>query len=65
MTTVILRIVEDGKGGLRGTAEIPGEGFRTFQSDEDLLDTLYEWSEPDPSPGNGSGSTSSSAIRVT
>lgn len=64
MTTVILRINDDRSGGLRGTVELPGGTSKTFSSDEDLLDTIYEWSAPAPL-GNGSGSTSSSAMRVT
>ncbi|HXV70994.1 MAG TPA: hypothetical protein VEB69_06275 [Acidimicrobiia bacterium] len=64
MTTVILRIYEDRSGGLRGTIEVPGGTSRTFCSDEDLLDAIYEWSEL-CQPGKGSGSTSISAIRVT
>lgn len=65
MTTVILRITDDRKKGLRGTIELPGGGIRTFQSDEDLMDTIYEWSDPVPTSGNASGSTSSSAMRAT
>lgn len=65
MTTVILRITDDRTGGLRGTIELPGGGFRTFQSDEDLLDTIYEWSDPETASGNPSGSTSNSAMRAT
>jgi len=65
MTTVILRINEDRSGGLHGTLELPGGTVETFSSDEDLLDTIYEWSEPWVPSGNGSGSTSSSAMRVT
>lgn len=65
MTTVILRINDDRSGGLRGTVELPGGMFRTFSSDEDLLDTIYEWSAPTPPSGKGSGSTPSSPMRVT
>jgi hypothetical protein len=64
MITVILRIKDDRSEGLRGTVELPGGTSKTFSSDEDLLDTIYEWAESALS-GNGSGSTSSSAIRVT
>jgi len=65
MTTVILRLNENRSGGLRGTVELPGGIIKTFSSDEDLLDTIYEWSEPLAPFGKGSGSTSSSAMRVT
>lgn len=65
MTTVILRINEDRSGGLRGTVELPGGLSRTFSSDEELLDTIYEWVEPSTQSGKGSGSTSSSAMRET
>jgi hypothetical protein len=65
MTTVILRINNNRKGGLRGTVELPGVGTRVFQSDEELLDLLYEWAGSDRESGKGSGSTPSSAMRVT
>lgn len=65
MTTVILRINTDRKGGLRGTVELPGGGTRVFRSDEELLDTLYEWADSGREPGKGSGSTSSSDMRAT
>lgn len=65
MTTLILRLNQDRLGGLRGTVEMPGGISRTFKSDEDLLDILYEWSETTLASGKGSGSTSSSAMRVT
>lgn len=64
MTTVILRINQVQSDGLRGTAEVPGGESRTFSSDEDLVDAVYELTEPE-SPGNGPGSTSSSPIRAT
>lgn len=65
MTTVILRINEDRNGGLRGTIELPGTDLRTFNSDEDLMDTIYEWSDSRSPSGNGSGSISRSPIRAT
>lgn len=65
MTTVILRINDDRSEGLRGTVELPGSGPHVFRTDEELLDTIYEWLEPSRRPGKGSGSTSSSAMRVT
>jgi hypothetical protein len=65
MTTVILRIADDREHGLRGTIELPGGESKVFRSDEDLLDTLYEWLEPGGGSGKGSGSTSSSAMRFT
>jgi hypothetical protein len=65
MTTVILRIKDEPRIGLRGTVELPGFGPKVFRSDEDLLDTIYEWLEPIRASGKGSGSTSKSAIRVT
>jgi len=64
-TTVVLRIIEDRRDGLRGTVELSGAALRTFHSDEDLMDTIYEWSEPMTSSGKGSGSTSSSPMRAT
>lgn len=65
MTTVILRINNDRSGGLRGTVELPGSGPHVFRSDEELLDTIYEWLEPMSGWGKGSGSTSSSPMRIT
>ena len=65
MTTVILRINNDRKGSLRGTVELPGGGTRVFRSDDELLDTLYEWADSDPKSGKASGSTPSSDMRVT
>jgi hypothetical protein len=65
MTTVILRINNDRSSGLRGTVELPGSGPHVFRSDEELLDTLYEWLEPTSGSGKGSGSTSSSPMRIT
>lgn len=65
MTTVILRINDDRNHGLRGTVELPGSGRHVFHSDEDLLDTIYEWLEPARGSGKGSGSTSSSPMRIT
>ena len=62
---MILRINDEPRIGLRGTVELPGSGPKVFRSDEDLLDTIYEWLEPTRASGNGSGSTSNSAIRVT
>jgi hypothetical protein len=64
VSTFILRLQETA-GGLRGTVEVPGGEPSTFQSDEELLDTLYEWSSGSGDIGKGSGSTSSSAIRAT
>lgn len=63
MTTIILRINDD-HDGVRGTAEIPGGESRTFASDHDLLEIIYEWTTPETS-GNGSGSKSRSVIRET
>lgn len=65
MTTVILRINDDRSNGLRGTVELPGSGRQVFHSDEELLDTIYEWLEPARGSGKGSGSTSSSPMRIT
>jgi hypothetical protein len=65
MTTVILRINNDRSNGLRGTVELPGSGPHVFRSDEELLDTIYEWLEPTRRLGKGSGSTSSSPMRIT
>lgn len=65
MTTVIVRINDDRGNGLRGTVELLGSGPQTFRSDEELLDTIYEWLEPRTGSGKGSGSTSSSAMRIT
>lgn len=64
VTTIILRINED-REGIRGTAEIPGGESRTFSSDDDLLDILYEWTGSPEMSGKGSGSRSRSVIRET
>jgi len=64
MTTIILRI-NDEREGIRGTVEIPGGESRTFASDDELLDILYEWAVSPEASGNGSGSRSSSVIRET
>ncbi len=64
MNTFILRL-QATAGGLRGTVETPGGEPSTFQSDEELLDMLYEWTSGAGNTGKGSGSTSSSAIRAT
>lgn len=65
MRTVILRIDEHRGIGLRGTVEIPGGDHHKFTTDEELLETLYEWTGRSDESGKGSGSTSSSAIRDT
>lgn len=57
--------VSDRQNRIRGNLEFPGGDSRTFSSDEELLDILYEWTEPPDTSGNGSGSKSSSAIRDT
>lgn len=64
MSTFIVRL-QITSGGFRGTVETPGGEPSTFQSDEGLLDILYEWSSRAGDEGKGSGSTSSSAIRAT
>lgn len=64
VTTIILRI-SDEREGIRGTAEIPGAESRTFASDDDLLDILYEWAVSPEAPGKGSGSRSNSVMRET
>lgn len=50
---------------MRGILEIPGGESRTFVSDNDLLEILYEWTAHADTSGKGSGSKSSSAIRET
>lgn len=63
MSTFIVRIQTNLPGGLKGTVERPGEDAELFQSSEELLALLHDWTGgPD---GNGSGSTSNSAIRAT
>lgn len=65
MTTVILRINEYRGRGLRGTVELPGSGPKVFRSEDELLETIYEWLDPNRTSGKGSGSTSNSAMRIT
>lgn len=65
MITLIVRINPDRRHGMKGSVEVPGGESRTFHSDEDLLDTLYEWSNRVGESGKGSGSTSRSDMRAT
>jgi hypothetical protein len=58
-----VRIQTNLPGDLKGTVERPGEDGEPFQSSEELLSLLHDWTGG--SDGNGSGSTSSSAIRAT
>lgn len=63
MSTFIVRIQTNLPGDLKGTVERPGEDAEPFQSSEELLSLLHDWTGGPE--GNGSGSTSSSAIRAT
>ena len=63
MNTFIVRIQTTLPGDLKGTIERPGEDAEPFQSGEELLEMLHDWTPG--LDGNGSGSTSSSAIRAT
>lgn len=63
MSTFIVRIQMNLPGDLKGTVERPGEDAEPFQSGDELLELLHDWTPG--REGKGSGSTSSSAIRAT
>ena len=63
LSTFIVRIQMNLPGDLKGTVERPGEDAEPFQSGEELLELLHDWTSG--RDGNGSGSTSNSAIRAT
>lgn len=66
MTTVILRILRDPAGGLRGTVEKPGHRTLVFRDIDELVGVLSDWVDQDDAQvGNAWGSTSSSVIRET